>query len=456
MAISISPDLSAAKTHATYNTCMSRLFPLSILLLLALHLSPTAALGQPASSASTDDPQALAEFVQRAIRYLDSPQLQQRQQAEQALVERGPRVLDLLPTDMEPYSSEIQTRLNRIRQILYEEVAIQTSRGSTVSLSGTYRLNDVLKELELQTGNVVVANRELGEAIELELAKTPFHQALDNILDLGHLDIEPYFAPHPNQILIKPRLEGLTDRQGRAHYTGPFRFEIVKVSSTRNLRVPAAANCSLSLQIIWEPRVRPLYLTLPTDSLQAVDNTGSELAPLIRGEKTLNVEGTAPLVEVEIPFSLPAANASQLRVLQGTISAMVPGRKEHFEFSNLQAASSFPKQQRRAGVTVTLTGVRQTAQQTSVDLEIHYKDAGNAFESHRGWTNRNHAYLADGDQMLEIKPRRETIAQKKQSVTYRFTFDTTEALQGLTFHYHTPALLLEKEVEFELHDIPLP
>ena len=91
-----------------------------------------------------------------------------------------------------------------------------------------------------------------------------------------------------------------------------------------------------------------------------------------------------------------------------------------------------------------------------VEVELHYKDVGNAFESHRGWTNRNAVYLTSKEERLATKPRRETIAQKKQSVTYRYSFDTTEELNSLSFHYHTPALLIQKDVEFKLNEIPLP
>ncbi|MBT6723540.1 MAG: hypothetical protein ACJZ8Y_01825 [Pirellulaceae bacterium] len=409
---------------------------------------------QPASNVKTQP--ELTEFVRQAIPFLNSGQLQQRQQAERALIAEGPRVLDLLPTDLESYSSEVRTCLGRIRQKLYEDVAIQTANGSKFSLTGIYRLPDVIKALETQTGNIITTSRDLGDSIELNLVDVPFYQALDNILDLADLDIEPYFAPHPNQILIKRRLEGIQKRENNAQYAGPFRIAAVKIRSSRDLQIPMSAHCAITLQISWEPRVRPLDLTMSTSSLKAIDNTGAELAPRIDGEKTLNVEGTAPLVEVELPFSLPGKEAEQLSILKGTVSAMVPGRKEHFKFSNLQAANSFPKQQRRAGVTVTVGSVKQTQKETVVELEIHYEDAGNAFESHRGWTTRNQVYLASDDATLTDKPRRETIAQKKQSVTYRYTFESAVKLETLTFHYHTPALLLKRQVEFELNDIPLP
>ena len=144
-----------------------------------------------------------------------------------------------------------------------------------------------------------------------------------------------------------------------------------------------------------------------------------------------------------------------MEIVEGTF-LKIPIFRQHFEFSNLHTASSFPKQQRRAGVITTLNSVRQSEGQTIVELTLHYKDAGNAFESHRGWTTRNRVYLTSGKKTLAENASRETIEQKKQSVTYRFTFETEADLQKLAFHYHTPALLMERQVEFELHDIPLP
>ncbi|MBA63143.1 MAG: hypothetical protein CMJ76_12360 [Planctomycetaceae bacterium] len=435
---------------------MNRLFLSSLLALSILPLATAEVLSQQQPKSNKESQQQLAEFVQRAIPFLDSDQLQQRQQTEQALIAQGPRVLDLLPTDLEPYSSEIRTRLDRIRQKLYEEVAIQTAGGSSFSLSGVYRLPDVIRELESQTGNLVITSRDIDESIELDLQDVPFYRAFDNILDLAGLDVEPYFAPHPNQILVKPRLEEIQNRENTAQYVGPFRMAAVRINSSRSLRIPNSARCAITLQVSWEPRVRPLYLTIDTSSLKTIDNTGTERTPLIAGEKTLNVEGTAPLVEVAIPFPLPGKDAEQFRVLQGTISAMIPGRQEHFEFSNLQLNSSFPKQQRRAGVTVTVNNAKQTDQQTIVVVDIHYRDAGKAFESHRGWTNRNQVYLVSNKETLIEKPRRETLSQKKQSVTYRYIFDSAAELDKLTFHYHTPALLLERQIKFELNDLPLP
>lgn len=429
---------------------------LTMFVLVPLPMWSASAFSQDDTNTSVVSEQQLAEFVRRAIIFLDSGQLQQRQQAEQALIDQGPRVLDLLPTDLEPFSSEVRSRLDRIRQKLYTQVAVQTSNGSKFSLSGIYRFPDVIRELESQTGNVITTSRDVGDTIELSIKNAPFHQALDNILDLTNLDIEPYFAPHPNQILIKPRLEGVQSRENNCQYVGPFRIAATNINTSRDLRNPTRANCAITLQLSWEPRVRPLYLSMSTSSLRAVDDTNHELIPLIDGQKTLNVEGTAPLVEVEIPFSMPAKGAVNLSAVRGSISAMVPGRKEHFEFSNLHTTSSFPKQQRRAGVVITVNSVRQSEQQTIVELTLHYKDAGNAFESHRGWTNRNRVYLTSGEKPLAENVRRETIDQKKQSVTYRFTFETNADLQKLAFHYHTPALLMERQVEFELHDIPLP
>jgi hypothetical protein len=83
-------------------------------------------------------------------------------------------------------------------------------------------------------------------------------------------------------------------------------------------------------------------------------------------------------------------------------------------------------------------------------------DAGDAFASHRGWLNHNAAFLSiDGLRVLGT-PNRKTLQQTTQSVTYLFWFDGTAPLSKLKFNYHTPALLLHKQIDFEIHDIPLP
>ena len=77
------------------------------------------------------------------------------------------------------------------------------------SLSGSYRLSEVIEELEKQTGNIITTSRALATTIELDLKDVPFYLAFDKLLDQSGLDIEPYFAPHPNQVLIKPKLDGI-------------------------------------------------------------------------------------------------------------------------------------------------------------------------------------------------------------------------------------------------------
>ena len=181
---------------------MIRLLLPSLLALFTLQLYAAELHSQEQPERNVKTQAELVEFVRQAVPFLNSGQLQQRQQAELALIAAGPRVLDLLPTALESYSSEVRTRLGRIRQKLYEEVAIQTSNGSKFSLSGIYRLPDVIKELETQTGNIITTNHDTGDSIELNLTDVSFYQALDNILDLTDLDIEPYFASHPNQNLI--------------------------------------------------------------------------------------------------------------------------------------------------------------------------------------------------------------------------------------------------------------
>jgi hypothetical protein len=161
-------------------------------------------------------------------------------------------------------------------------------------------------------------------------------------------------------------------------------------------------------------------------------------------------------VKIEIPLELPHQDATKLAAVVGTLTAVLPGRHEPFSFSLNPKTQATPTQQRRAGVIVELQQAVAMEKRIGVHVKITYADAGDAFASHRGWLNHNAAFLSIDGQRVLGTPNRKTLQQTTQSVTYLFWFDCTAPLSKLKFNYHTPALLLHKQIDFEIHDIPLP
>ena len=390
----------------------------------------------------------LAVFVKRAVQVLDSPELSQRQAAERALINKGPAILDLLPSQTEQLSAEVKKRLWRIRQALYGQIAKLTTLPSNVTLQGSYSLVEILREFESQTSNQVAAQFDQTTKVNLDIQETPFLQALDIVLNKTNLVDYPSKSPHRNQILIGPDYSTTPTNRKHVAYAGIFRIAATKLTVTQQSR--------LTFQISWEPRIRPLYLTIDGKSISAIDDRQHKIESHLSGQRTLNVEGTASSVKIEIPLELPHQDATKLAAVVGTLSAVLPGRHEPFSFSLNPKTQATPIQQRPAGVIVELQQAVAAEKRIGVHVKITYADAGDAFASHRGWLNHNAAFLSIDGQRVLGTPNRKTLQQTTQSVTYLFWFDCTAPLSKLKFNYHTPALLLHKQIEFEIHDIPLP
>ena len=70
------------------------------------------------------------------MRQLDSDQLAQRNAAEEALIQKGPAVIDLLPAATDRMSAEVRDRLARIRQKLQQAAVESSVKPSLITLNG--------------------------------------------------------------------------------------------------------------------------------------------------------------------------------------------------------------------------------------------------------------------------------------------------------------------------------
>ncbi|MGY8732256.1 MAG: hypothetical protein ACKVK0_08955, partial [Pirellulales bacterium] len=319
---------------------------------------------------------------------------------------------------------------------------------SNVTLQGSYSLAEILREFESQTSNQVTFQHAHTTKVNLDIQGTPFLQALDIVLNKTNFSVQSSRSPNRNQIFIGTDFSATPVNSKHVAYAGIFRIAATKLTVTKQSR--------LTFQISWEPRIRPLHLTIDGKSISATDDQQNKIKCHLAGERTLNVESTASSVKIEIPLELPQQEATKLTSVTGTLTAVLPGRHEPFSFSLTPKTPATPTQQRRAGVIVDLQQAVAMEERIEAQVKITYADAGDAFASHRGWLNHNAAYLSIDGQRVLGTPNRKTLQQTSQSVTYLFRFDGTAPLAKLKFHYHTPALLLHKQIDFEIHDIPLP
>jgi len=413
--------------------------------------------------AQTDAPAGdeLKAEVRRLIRQLDAPQLADRDAAEAELLKRGPAVLDLLPAATERTSAEVKQRLGRVRQKLQRAAADAAAQASTISLhADAMPLSKALAEFQKQSDNTIVDYREkfgqpaTNPALKLNFDKTPFWQALDQLLDQAGLTVYPFSEQSAiNVVAIPPGKKVM--RTGSASYRGPFRFEPERIVAKRDFHEGDGGSLQVTLGVAWEPRLKIISLMQRMADLQATDERGKPL-PVADGDAQLEVpaSGDAPAVKLDLPFRLPPRDVQQIANLKGKLTAMIPGKIETFRFAKLGEAKNV--EQRIAGVTVTLEQVRKNNEVWDVRMRARFDDAGDALASHRTWIFDNEAYLEGPDGKPIPFSTYETTLQGKNEVGVAYLFDADKPLKGLTFVYKTPGTIVSSEFEYELKNINLP
>jgi hypothetical protein len=403
---------------------------------------------------------ALSLQVRRLVRQLDDNRLAERDAAEKALIGLGPAALELLPAPTRNTSAEVQVRLDRVRKALEAAVAEAAAKPSLVTLHGEMPLSEALAAIGKQTGNRIVDFRgKFGQQrsdpkLTVNFDQTPFWIALDRVLDLAGLTAYP-FSGEAGAITVVARDEQEASRAARGAYSGLFRFEGVRIQSTRDLRNPAQKTLRLSIEVAWEPRVSPIVLRIPLGQLDARDEQGGRLGIDSRlSNLEVPIESSIPAAEVHVPLELPERGVQKIASLKGSLLALVPGRTETFEFADLAAAKSV--EQSRAGVTVVLDQVRKNVDVYEIRVRVRFDRPGIALESHRGWIYNNPAYLVNASGERIEHDGYQAFRQAADEVGVAYLFGLAKGLEGCKFVYQTPALLINMPVEYELKDIPLP
>ena len=415
----------------------------------------------------------LAAQIEGLVRQLNAQAAADRDEAEETLIalgtsdngSTGPQaVLDLLPKSNDRMPPEVRHRLTRVRQALEEADAKAAVSATNVTLvADEMPLPEVFAAIEKQTGNRILDQRnQFGQEapqtpLTIELEDQAFWPAFDAILDRAQLTT--YTFSGEDALIVRPRTPGGTDRVGRAHYAGPFRIEATEVHATRNLRAEGGDSLRVTVEIAWEPRLVPIRISQPLDTLTAVDADSNPLAtsPMAQGELEVPVNVGNQSAELQLLFTLPPRSVEKIARLSGTLNTVVPGRTETFRFEDLVAADG--SQQRRGGATVTLDRLRKNGPIWELYMRVTFDDASGALESHRGWVLQNPSYLVDADGTRIEHVGFETTHQTEQEIGLAYLFELPEALDDLkvlAWEYQTPAAIIPLPVEYELTNIRLP
>jgi hypothetical protein len=215
----------------------------------------------------------------------------------------------------------------------------------------------------------------------------------------------------------------------------------------------------VTVEIAWEPRLRPIRISQPLDTLTAVDANGDPLAtsPMAQGELEVPVNVGNQAAELQLLFTLPPRSTERIARLSGTLNTVVPGRTETYRFEDLAAAEG--TQERRGGATVTLDRLRKNGPIWELYMRVAFDDPSGALESHRGWVLQNMSYLVDEDGTRIEHVGFETTHQNEQEIGLAYLFELPaglDDLKGLAWEYETPAAIIALPIEYELTDVRLP
>ncbi len=411
--------------------------------------------------AGADGPErnGLAVQVRRLVLKLDSPELAERQAAEDDLLKLGPQVLDLLPQGAEPGKAEVAQRIGRVRQKLQRQRASLGAQPSRVTLSGKMSLADILTSLQRQTGNKICTARlgnsapVLRRTLDIDVLKVPFWNALDLVLFRAGLGVYPYGEQGSVELVTQAAPRAAED--GYVSYAGPFRFQLVSLLAQRDLKPPESRSLKVELEVAWEPRVSPIGLRQPMADVQATDDRGN---PMAVDTPEASLEVTVPRGPIAsrliLPLALPPRDVRAIAELRGTLSALLPSRVEPFRFPDLGRVRQTTK--RIAGVSVTLEGVAALGKSLEARLLVHFDQPGDALASHRTWIFSNPAYLETRDGKTigpeSVHPTRQTANE----LGLALTFPMDRSPEEYTLVYATPTTIGSVPLEYRFRDIPLP
>jgi hypothetical protein len=396
----------------------------------------------------------IKDEVHRLVRQLDDNERSQREAAEKSLVELGVEALNLLPPITPRTPAEVKERLGRVRKTLETTIAESIAQPSLVTLAGEMSLTEALQAMEQQTGNRVTGYERRSGKVKVAFDKTPYWQALDEVLDQANLNINE-FGGEASSLVLTARPEGQASRTETGVYSGVFRLEALRLESRRDLRNPTVNGTRLSLGVTWEPRVAPIGLRQQLSEITVVDDRGEAISVAgNQGALNASAELGMSAIEFGIPLPLVSREAKRIALLKGRFTALIPGRVESFEFADLGTARDV--EQARAGVVVTFERLRQNVDLYELRMALRFDDAANALESHRGWVYQNEAYLTDKDGKKLENVGFQATRQETNEVGVAYLFDLPDGPEGCKFVYKTPALVLQLPVEYELKDIELP
>lgn len=345
--------------------------------------------------------------------------------------------------------------------------AVAASPPRTVTLPRMERqLEEALVEVKKQTGVAVVSELPGTPKVTLELSRATPWQALGAIASQVKADIvPPTDGKRLRLVPLPPRARPLP-----TSYDGPFRFRVLRVSTSRDL-ASGDGETVLSLEVSWLPRALPLFIEDQPQLVRALDATNKQLPFNARAAEPTPVEGkfVFPL-EVKLP-TVP--RGKKLNLVEGKVGAVLPTEMLTFtDFRDLAAlAQAKPGgAQRQAlpqkGVTCRVEGVALGRDRWSIRMSLDYPEGNRVLESYQAGSmvvfNELLLVSGSGKGMRVLRPSASVAnvtGSRRTVVTFHFTEGgraPPSKPSAWKLRYTAPALIVDVPLRFSFKDVPLP
>jgi hypothetical protein len=390
-----------------------------------------------------------------------------RDSAEDALRKLGPRVLPLLPDTATAKDADRKARLERLRADLSEADEKAGLEPARVTIEGEgLRLTEVLRQLQSQTGNRITDLREAygaeatNPALDLAVKDRPFFEALDEIAKKAGVAVG-FFTGDGSVGLMPGAMEGeepgygMGPGTGLLTYSGPFRIDLKRISSARELS-SGQARANAQFEVSWEPRLRPMLLSLAGAGIKIVDDRGEAVEPEVSDESTSTVlRPENPVAEVNVNMKAPDRAAKTLKSMTIKGEVTLPAGLRRFTFPKVTSPNSV---QTQGDVKLTLVSTEIEENIWRVTVRIEMPGEGRAFESYQQGLFNNQLWLqkADGSR-FEHNGGFSTTESGQGLLGFEYLFvDAPGAPDDYQFVYVTPSRVVTIPLEFTFENVPLP
>ncbi|MAC53643.1 MAG: hypothetical protein CME31_13975 [Gimesia sp.] len=441
-----------------------RLLQFTAMMILALthnHLQVSAVEPNPVQK-QTD----LKRLVETLITQLDDNQRLVREQAESKLIELGTPVLSLLPPPELVTTASVREALIRVKLQIEKQAALDSLHSSLISLKGSYTLKTILQHISSQSGNSFGLHKITGEIlhrkIQVEFAKTPFWQAIDELCQ--KLPLTYQIDGSSDTLQFQLNTEDNSSRSSKdlkTCYDGPFKITILDIQN-RPLRGSSNKDLlSVKFQVEVEPRLRPLFLSYAAREIHCSTSQSKKLSPFTpQANLELPLGEGGKNVNFTMTWVLNNEQKNSTFNIQGTMQMELAAETLPITFDNLLESKGAIR--RRGNVSVELVNVEQknllTSQTCNVRIALSYDYGGPAFESHRTWIYHNRAYLENPEgQKYWLNGASHTTLESagKIGVSYQFT-DLPLRQNSLRFTYLAPTLITAAPISFRFEKLKLP